>query len=137
MRIALSGIVVGAALAGGAYVSAWLPGPAAAWAPWALAFGSVLAVVSFMALGAAGDGTLRRGLAAVLAFTLLALCGAFAFLLASPDPAPGDPLYLGLPLPAAIMVYGIGLIPFLVIPVAYAITFPADADGPPPGDAGS
>jgi hypothetical protein len=41
-------------------------------------------------------------------------------------------LFLGLPAGAAIVVYGIGLLPLVILPVAYALTFSAmtltDAD---------
>jgi hypothetical protein len=36
---------------------------------------------------------------------------------------PKSSLFLGLPLRAAIVVYGIGLVPIVVLPVAYALTF--------------
>ena len=39
------------------------------------------------------------------------------------DAGAGAPLYLGLPLRAAIVIYGIGLFPIVVLPIAYALTF--------------
>jgi hypothetical protein len=36
---------------------------------------------------------------------------------------PLSQLWLGLPAPAAIVIYGIGLLPIIVLPVAYALTF--------------
>jgi hypothetical protein len=36
---------------------------------------------------------------------------------------PGSELWLGLPARAAIIIYGIGLVPTIVLPVAYALTF--------------
>jgi len=36
---------------------------------------------------------------------------------------PASTLWLGLPLRAAIVIYGIGLMPVVVLPVAYALTF--------------
>ena len=41
------------------------------------------------------------------------------------DLGAAEPLLLGLPRRAAIVVYGIGLLPVLVLPVAYALTFEA------------
>jgi hypothetical protein len=38
-------------------------------------------------------------------------------------PAESEPLWLGLPRRAAIVLYGVGLLPMFVLPVAYALTF--------------
>jgi hypothetical protein len=54
------------------------------------------------------------------------LAAGFALALALPaDERAGSPLYLGLPLRAAIIIYGIGLFPIVVLPIAYALTFHA------------
>jgi hypothetical protein len=42
-----------------------------------------------------------------------------------PDPAAGDALYGGLPAGAAFLLYGAGILPLLVVPLAYAWVFPA------------
>jgi len=66
--------------------------------------------------------------ALVAAFALVGvtLAGGFGLALALPAGAPGsEPLLLGLPRRAAIVVFGIGLLPVLVLPVAYALTFEA------------
>ena len=39
-----------------------------------------------------------------------------------PPPA-GEPIWLGLPRRAAILIYGIGLLPVFLLPIAYAMTF--------------
>ncbi|MBA2239290.1 MAG: hypothetical protein H0W24_11405, partial [Lysobacter sp.] len=41
------------------------------------------------------------------------------------DLGAAEPLLFGLPQRAAIIVYGVGLLPTLVLPVAYALTFEA------------
>jgi hypothetical protein len=46
-----------------------------------------------------------------------------AGLLLAPAPGPGARLLFGLPLPAAIVVYGVGIVPLLVLPIVYARTF--------------
>ncbi|HEX6575304.1 MAG TPA: hypothetical protein VF042_10075 [Gemmatimonadaceae bacterium] len=55
-------------------------------------------------------------------FAVLAIGFCLALALPSDERA-GSALILGLPVRAAILIYGIGLFPTLVLPVAYAITF--------------
>lgn len=113
---------------GTAYASALVMDAVPAWAPWLMAMGVPLALVSVMALGAARGGHVPASLLAAFALVGLVLAGGFAFALL---PAAGglsgaqEPLLLGLPRRAAIIVYGIGLLPVLVLPVAYALTFEA------------
>ncbi|HEU0055327.1 MAG TPA: hypothetical protein VFQ39_19200, partial [Longimicrobium sp.] len=82
------------------------------------------ALVSVMVLGAVrGDGGIGR-LAYPFAFSALVLAGGFAAALALPaSEAAGAPLFLGLPLRAAVIIYGIGILPIVVLPIAYALTF--------------
>lgn len=123
-RLALAGLFLSVLCIAGAYASAFLPGGAPAVAPWGLALGIPGALVSVMALGAvrAGEGLGR--LALPFAFVGLVLAGGFGLALALPATEfAGAPLYLGLPLRAAIIVYGVGLLPIAVLPIAYALTF--------------
>lgn len=106
------------------YAAAFLPGGAPSWAPWLLALGIPAALVAIMVLGAArGD----RGIGALkLPFLFVFVILALGFCLALGLPANeggGASLLLGLPLRAAIVIYGIGLLPIVVLPVAYALTF--------------
>lgn len=59
----------------------------------------------------------------------LLLGAAFALALGLPEGtgggALGEPLLLGLPRRAAVVVYGVGLLPVFVLPVVYALTFDA------------
>lgn len=52
------------------------------------------------------------------------LLGGFAAMLLLPLPDPDEPvLWLGLPPGAAVLVYGVGLLPFFLAPISYALTF--------------
>ena len=77
-----------------------------------------------MVLGAArGRGGVGR-LAIPFAFVIVTLTVGFCLALGLPaNEGPESTLWLGLPLRAAIVVYGIGLMPIVVLPVAYALTF--------------
>jgi hypothetical protein len=123
-RIALAVLVLAALAIAAAYASAFLPGGAPAWAPWPMALGIPAALVSVMVLGAAGE---RGGIGRLVypfAFSALVLAGGFAAALALPaGEAPGAALFLGLPLRAAVVIYGIGILPIVVLPIAYALTF--------------
>ena len=109
---------------GVAYASAFAKGGAPAWAPWLLAIGIPATLGSIMTLGATrGD----KGLGALkLPFLFVFVVLALAFCLALSLPATEGKdvtLILGLPVRAAIVIYGIGLLPTMVLPVAYALTF--------------
>lgn len=120
-RVALAVIVLSSLAITAAYASAFLGGPPPRWATWAFALAIPLLMTAIMVLGAArADRRLGR-LALPFAFTCMVLTGGFAVVLL----LPGDPeaLWLGLPRRAAIILYGIGLLPVLVLPLTYAWTF--------------
>jgi hypothetical protein len=59
-----------------------------------------------------------------MVFVGLALSSGFALALGLPaNEGATTTLVLGLPVRAAIILYGIGLMPIVILPVAYAITF--------------
>ena len=94
------------------------------WSPWLVAIAVPMALVAIMILGAArgarGIGRLK------IPFGFVALILVMGFIAALALPATESPLsrlWLGLPLRAAIVIYGIGLLPIIVLPVAYALTF--------------
>jgi hypothetical protein len=123
-RTALAAIVLSALLIAASYASAFLPGGAPAWAPWGLAMGMPVMLVGLMVIGASRGGRGVGRLAWPFALVGLMLAVGFALALALPaDEGAGSPLYLGLPLRAAIILYGIGLLPIVILPVAYALTF--------------
>jgi hypothetical protein len=106
------------------YAAAFWPGGEPAWAPWLLAIGMPAALGAIMTLGAArGDkGIGKLKLPFLFVFVVLAL--GFCLALGLPaNEGPGGSLLFGLPLRAAIVIYGIGLLPIVVLPVAYALTF--------------
>lgn len=125
-RSALVALVVGILAIAIGYAAAFFRGGAPAWAPWLLALGMPVALGAIMILGAArgrmGIGPLKYPFAFVVAVLAIGFCAALAL------PATESPLsrlWLGLPARAAIVIYGIGLLPIIVLPVAYALTFEA------------
>ena len=77
-----------------------------------------------MVLGAARERKGVGSLALPFAFVIITLTIGFCLALGLPaNEGPGSTLWLGLPVRAAIVVYGIGLLPVVVLPVAYALTF--------------
>lgn len=106
---------------GAAYASAFLPEGPPGWAPWSMALGTSGCLVAAMALGASRDGRVGR-LAYPFAAVFVLLAAGFVTVLALPEAGPGE-LWLGLPPRAAVVLYGIGFLPFLVVPLAYALTF--------------
>jgi hypothetical protein len=106
------------------YASAFMTGGPPAWGSWMLGTGIPAALVGIMSMGAArgpkGLGPLRIP----LLFVLVVLAAGFCLALALPSTeAANMRLVLGLPLRAAIVIYGVGLLPIFVLPIAYALTF--------------
>jgi hypothetical protein len=123
-RIARLGLTAASVAIAVGYASAFKAGGAPAWAPWLLAFGIPIALVSVMVMGAARDTSGIKKLALPFLFVGVLLTLGFCLALALPaNESAGSSLLLGLPLRAAIVIYGVGLIPIVVLPVAYALTF--------------
>jgi hypothetical protein len=111
------------AIAGG-YGAAFSKGGTPEWAAWLLALGIPVSLGAIMVLGAArgarGIGRLKFPFLFVVAILAIGFCAALAL------PATESQLsrlWLGLPARAAVVIYGIGLLPIVVLPVAYALTF--------------
>jgi hypothetical protein len=123
-RAALVALFIGIAAIAAGYVTAFSTGGAPSWAAWLLALGIPVALAAIMILGAARG---RRGIGPLkipFAFVALVLVIGFGAALALPaTEGPLSTLWLGLPARAAIVIYGVGLLPIVVLPIAYALTF--------------
>lgn len=119
------GVGLGAALA--AYADALRAGTATTASGWLMTGALVLVLPATLALGARRGGRPDR-LARRAAYLLAAvLAVGFGAALLLPDSGSAEPLWLGLPRRAAIIVYGVGLLPLLFLPWAYARTDAAAA----------
>jgi hypothetical protein len=106
-----------------AYTTAFLPPSIARAGPWLMAVAVPLTLVSMLMLGAA-RGTRPLGwLAWPFLLVLLLVAGGFLLALMLPAEEPTSPLVLGLPLRAAVILLGVGVVPLFILPVAYALTF--------------
>ncbi len=106
------------------YAAAFNPGGAPAWAPWMLAIGIPAALGGIMALGAARGRAGIGKLKFPFAFVFVVLTAGFCLALGLPaNESTESSLWLGLPARAAIIIYVVGLLPIVVLPVAYALTF--------------
>lgn len=123
-RVARFALIAAICMIALGYASAFTPGGAPAWAPWMLALGIPTALGGVMALGAARGSAGIGQLKVPFVFVFLVLATGFCAALALPaSEGPLSELWLGLPARAAIVIYGIGLLPIVVLPVAYALTF--------------
>lgn len=108
---------------GAAVVASLGGGPTPRWASAVMAGATGLCLAAFMGV-ALGERVRDVRIAAVLAFVGLGVGGALmALLWVPPVTGPDDALWGGLPLGAALVVYGIGLLPMLIVPGVYAWTF--------------
>ena len=123
-KAARAGLLLGAVLVALAYASAWFG--AARWGSWSMIVGAALCMSAATAMGAANSHVrpARVLVAASVVFTVIVVGFGAPFFL--PAVSPGAALFLGLPLPVAIEVYGVGLLPILVLPVLFAADFNAD-----------
>ncbi len=122
-RTGLLGFFVATLLIAIAYGSAFVPAGTPSWAPWLMAVGTALAMVSAMMFGASRADRALGPLAWVFGAAFIVIAGGFCLALGLTPPAGGEPVWLGLPRRAAILIYGIGLLPVFLLPVAYAMTF--------------
>jgi hypothetical protein len=123
-RSALIALFVGVLAIAGGYAAAFTKGGTPSWAPWVLALAIPLSLGAIMILGAArgahGIGQLKLPFLFVVAILAVGFCAALAL------PATESQLsrlWLGLPARAAVVIYGVGLLPIVVLPIAYALTF--------------
>ncbi|HEX9129812.1 MAG TPA: hypothetical protein VF850_11690 [Gemmatimonadaceae bacterium] len=123
-RAALVALFFGISAIAAGYLAAFSAAGTPVWAAWLLALGIPVALGAIMILGAARG---RRGIGPLkipFAFVVLVLVIGFGAALALPaTEGPLSTLWLGLPARAAIVIYGVGLLPIVVLPIAYALTF--------------
>lgn len=130
-RGAVTALALATAVVAVAYAAALVAptGGAPRWTGGAMAVAVPTALVAMMTLGAARRGRVAGRLLVAFVAVGALLAGAFLLALALPEGAGGgtigEPLVLGLPRRAAVVVYGVGLLPVFVLPIVYALTFDA------------
>jgi hypothetical protein len=83
-----------------------------------------MAVGAIMILGAARSNRGIGPLKIPFLFTVAMLAVGFCVALALPaNETAASQLWLGLPVRAAVVIYGVGVLPIVVLPIAYAVTF--------------
>jgi hypothetical protein len=124
-KLALATIVVSAACIAIAYATAFGPPAVSRAGPWLMAMALPVLMVSIMTLGAVRPGARLGKLAVPFLVVLVLVLGGFLLALSMPPDVAGDSLWLGLPKRAAVIVYGVGIVPLFILPLAYALTFDA------------
>lgn len=121
-RVAIWATVLATCSIALAYGSAFVEG-GTRWGVWCMIVGLATMIVAMMALGVSrGDGGVGK-LALPLAFTFVVIVAGFAAALLLPAEHATSRVVLGLPLRAALVLYGVGVLPILVLPLSYALTF--------------
>lgn len=115
-------LVLGLLAAMAAYLDALRTGGATAASGWLMALALVLILPTTLALGARRARGMPRLALFVAVLLGVVLAVGFGAALALPDLGAQEPLWLGLPRRAAVIVYGVGLVPLLFLPWAYATT---------------
>ncbi len=122
-RSGLGAILAGTVAALGAYLSAFAPGGAPPWAAWAMT-GAIVLLGGGFTLLAGGTASRRRWVLLAAGLLVAVLGGAFGAALVLPPGEPAAaPLWFGLPRRAALVIYGIGLLPAVALPLCYAAAF--------------
>ncbi len=122
-RGALSTLVVGIVCIALAYATAWWAAGTPTWGVWLMIAGTALLMSGMLGLSAQRSGVpTRRATVVALLLFLLLLLGFGVPMVLAPETSDG-PLLLGLPLRAAIEIYGVGLLPALALPLVFAFEF--------------
>lgn len=105
------------------YSAAWWPGGVPTWVAVAFAVATVLQLGGFTALGAVAR-TGRLGHAAWgIAGMMLLVGGALVYAIVAPDLGAQEPLVLGLPRRAAVIIVGVGILPLVALAWAFVRHF--------------
>jgi hypothetical protein len=120
---AVTALVVSAAGIACVYATAFLPGgpPTAAVVLMIVCIATMM--VSVMTLGAARGGHAGRLAAPFAAVWIIVVVGFVAALLLPAETLSQPALWFGVPRRTALVLYGVGLLPLLGLPLAYAATF--------------
>ncbi len=89
----------------------------------ALALGASAVLGALLRLGARRGGSIPDTLRLASTIAFIATAIGLLFALAAPPPADDGPLLLGLPRVTAVMLLCTGLVPLVLLPVAYARAF--------------
>jgi hypothetical protein len=105
------------------YASALLPDGPPRFVPWMFALATAGSMIAILILGAARKGSRLGILKWVFGLCFLSVAGGFAVALLAAPVQPDSRLWLGLPAGAAAILFLVGLVPMLILPVAYALAF--------------
>lgn len=123
-RLLIRLLATSCGLVGASYAALFVCVTPPAWAPIALAVGANGVIMTLMAIGAVRHDTMPRSLVWTFVGLFVLCAGAFVVALLLPaQEGGGGPLLLGLPLRSAIVLYGVGVVPIAILPLAYALTF--------------
>jgi hypothetical protein len=123
---ALSAIVLGTLLILVAFSSAWTPGGAPRWGVWCMIAGSAVVMAATMALGALRSRVRSSRVALIAGFVLIVIAAGFGAPMLLPAETADSSMVLGLPLRVAVEVFGVGVLPALVLPLCFALAFRVD-----------
>jgi hypothetical protein len=121
--VGLASLVAGLLAVAAAYIAVLVPGPAASWPAWSVGAGICLLLFGFLDLGAGRRDGRPPTVRLVFAGTALWVAVGFLGILWSTPSDLETPFFWGLPLPAAWMIYVLGIGPALLLPVAWAVLF--------------
>lgn len=121
-RAGLSLLVLGLFAVGAAYALV-LTDRALRAAPWWLALGTTAVLAGMAMMGIARRGRATPMLARAAAVSCVSVAAGLVVPLVLPAPSAGEPLLLGLPRPTAILLSLVGLLPLVLLPIAYAVAF--------------
>lgn len=122
-RLGLGALILGVALIGLAYGAAWSSAGVPLWGVWSMILGAALLMSGMLALVAARSGMDPRRTAAASVVLLMILLAGFGLPVVLPVEHAGSQLVLGLPVRAALEIYGVGLLPALFLPLLFAVEF--------------
>lgn len=114
------GVVGGLLAQAAAYLVAMTSGPDAAAIPWLAMIGIAATLSGTLVIGALRHGRISPNAALAAIVLLVVPLGAFAAALLLPAETATGPLLFGLPRRAAIVLFGIGVLPLFILPFAYA-----------------